>query len=965
MYRGYKVIEQKYVKDVDSTCILLEHEKTSARVFLMKNSDENKTFGIAFKTLPKDSTGICHIIEHSVLSGSRKFKTKEPFMDMYKTSMATFLNAMTFPDKTIYPVSSRNEKDFENLMDVYLDAVFFPVMKKDRKIFMQEGFHLELEDKDKDLNIKGVVYSEMKGAYSNPLTSLYYRNNQSLCPDTVYAVESGGIPYEIPNLTYENFCKFHTEYYHPSNSYIFLYGNLDFEKNLRYIDEEYLSKFEKKEIINEIQIQKPFKKIKNVFDEYSISKDEDEENKTFLLYSACFGENSSLKDSIINKLLSDILVDMQGAYLEDALIKANICSDVSSISMEGTKYQSFGVFVSNSEKNHLEKFKEIVENTLKEVVKNGIEKEKLIASINRVEFSLRDTLNSTTKGIEYFIGIFDSWLYGRSPIESLLFDKALNELREDLLNNRLLENIIEEKILNNTHKAIIVLSPNKGLNDKKDNTQKEWLKRYKESLSDIQIEKLINETKELIKYQQTENTKEQKDTIPKLKLSDISKDTIKIPCEISKNEDITILKHDIFTSGVNYVDICFDLKHIAKEDIFYLSLCEYLMKTLDKKNMTYKDFTVETFLKTGGISTDILTFKDNKDKFIPKFVVSVKFLNGKIKETIDILKILLKDTIYTDENRIKEVLLTLKNDLEQDVISQGHSFSILRAKSYYSNRYSYEEKIKGLEFLENLQELLKNFEIRKNDLIEKLKFIYKKMLRQNDVILNITTNENIKEIENKFVEFIKEFLKTEDLAYDFTFNKENLKEAIKTSSDVNYISFASSINDIVDDYRGEFSLLSKILSTTYMHENIRVIGGAYGAGFSITRDKDIIMFSYRDPNITKTKEIFKNVCEYVKDLNLSDEELETFKISAVKDFDPLLSPKQKGSVSMSMYISKQKEEDLKLYLNQLLDAKLDDLRKISSIIKEKIKDDNFVVVGNSEKIEEVKDEFKNIKVLKN
>lgn len=967
MYKGYKIIEEKYVKDVDSTCVLLEHEKTSAKVLLMKNNDENKTFGIGFKTLPKDSTGICHIIEHSVLSGSRKFKTKEPFMDMYKTSMATFLNAMTFPDKTVYPVSSRNEKDFENLMDVYLDAVFFPVMKNDRRIFMQEGFHLELEDKDKDLNIKGVVYSEMKGAYSNPLTSLYYRNNQSLCPDTVYAVESGGIPYEIPNLTYENFCKFHTEYYHPSNSYIFLYGNLDFEKNLKYIDEEYLSKFDKKEIENEIQIQKPFKKVKNVFDEYSISKDEDEKNKTFLLYSACFGENLSLKDAIINKLLSDILVDMQGAYLQEALIKANICSDVSSISMEGTKYQSFGVFVSNSEKEHLEKFKEIVENTLKDIVQNKIEKEKLIASINRVEFAIRDTLNSTTKGIEYFIGVFDSWLYGRSPIESLLFDKALDELRDDILNNSLLEKIIEEKILNNTHKAIIVLSPSKGLNDKKDLDQKQWLKRYKESLNDIQIQKIIKETKELITYQQTENTKEQKDTIPKLKLSDVDKDIIKIPCEVSKDNEITVLKHDIFTSGINYVDICFDLKHIAKEDIFYLSLCEYLMKTLDKENMTYKDFTIETYLRTGGISTDILTFKDdkNKDKFIPKFLLSVKFLNGKLKETIELLKILLKSTLYTDENRIKEVLLSLKNDLEQDIISQGHSFAILRAKSYYSNRYCYEEKIKGFEFLEKLQDLIKNFDTRKKDLIEKLNFIYKKMLRQNGVILNITTSENIEEIENHFKKFIKEFSITEDLSYDFTFKKENLKEGIKTSSDVNYVSFASPINDMVDNYKGEFSLLSKILSTTYMHENIRAIGGAYGAGFSITRDMDIIMFSYRDPNITKTKETFKNVFEYVKNLNLSDEEIETFKISAVKDFDPLLSPKQKGIVSLSMYIINQKEEDLKLYLNQLLECKIDDLREISNIIKEKIEGDNFVVVGNSEKIEQSKEEFKNIKILKN
>ena len=966
MYKGYKIIEKKYIEDVASNCTLLEHEKTSAKVFLMENNDDNKTFGIAFKTLPKDNTGICHIIEHSVLSGSRKFKTKEPFMDMYKTSMATFLNAMTFPDKTIYPVSSRNLKDFENLMDVYLDAVFFPVMKTDRRIFMQEGWHFELENEKDDLNIKGVVYSEMKGAYSNPMTSLYFRNSQSLCPDTVYAVESGGVPYEIPNLTYEDFCAFHDKYYHPSNSYIFLYGNCDMQKELEYLDLEYLSKFDKKDIENEIEDQKPFKKVKNVFDEYSISKDEDEKNKTFLLYSCLFGENESVKCSIINKLLSDILVDMQGAYLQEALVKSGICSDVSSISMESTKYSSFGVFALNSQREHLEKFKEIVENTLKNVVEKGIEKEKLLASINRVEFSIRDTLNSTTKGIEYFINIFDSWLYGKNPIDSLCFDKALSELRNDILNNRLLEKIIEEKILNNNHKAIIVLAPNKGLNDKKDQAQKQWLKRYKDSLNKIQIEKIINDTKELIKYQQTENTKEQKDSIPKLKLSDVDKQSINIPCKIEKIDDITVLKHDIFTSRVNYVDLCFDLKHIAKEDIFYLSLVEYLMNTLDKKTINYKDFTVETFLHTGGISTAITTYKDskNKNKFSAKFIVSVKFLDNLEDKARKLLKILLKETVYEDEKRIKEVLTALKNDLEQEVISQGHSFAITRAKSYYSNKGYYEEQIKGLDFLKNLQQLIDNFDNKKEDLIQKLNFIYKRLLKRTGVILNITTNKNLEQIKESFVKLLKEITLDVDVSYDFTFKVENLKEAIKTSSDVNYVAFASSLDNFVDEYNGKFSLISKILSTTYMHENIRAIGGAYGAGFSIGKELDVVMFSYRDPNIVSTKNTFKNIVKYIENLNLSDEDLETFKISAVKDFDPLLSPSQKAQVSMSMYISKSTKEQLEKYLNQLLKTEVKDLNDISKLIEKALEKDNFVVVGNTEKIDKVKDEFKNIYVLK-
>lgn len=967
MYKGYKLIQEKHIKDVNSDCVLLEHEKTGAKVFLMKNDDDNKTFGIGFKTLPKDNTGICHIIEHSVLSGSRKFQTKEPFMDMVKISMATFLNALTFPDKTIYPVSSRNEKDFKNLMDVYMDAVFYPVMKKDRRIFMQEGWHYELENAEDELNIKGVVYNEMKGAYSVPETTLYYRVNNALCPDTVYAMESGGEPYEIPNLTYENFCAFHSKYYHPSNSYIYLYGDCDMEERLEFLDREYLSNFEKEKIDNFEGSQKPFENTKNVFDEYSVSKDEDTKNKTFLAYSSCFGESNGLKDGIIGKLLSEILVDMQGAYLKEALLKANICEDVSSISMESTKFSSFGVYVINSEREYLDKFKEIVENVLREVVKNGIGKEKLIAVLNRTEFSIRELLNSTTAGVEYFFSIFDTWLYGGSPMDSLTFDEALSEIREDILNNRLLERVIEEKILNNNHKAFIVLSPSAGLNDKKDLAQKEWLKRYKESLSQIQIEKIIENTKNLIEYQQTESTEEQKATIPKLKIEDIDKETLKIPNEVEKIEDITVLKHNIFTSGINYVDICFELKHISKDEIVYLSLVENLLKSLDKKSMTYKDFSVETFLRCGGISTAITTLTNakNREKFVPKFVVSVKFLGEKLKETVELLKVLLKETIFTDKNRIKEEVLSIKGELEQDVLGAGHMYGINRAKSYFSNKACYDERFKGLDYLKFIQDLAENFDDRIDNVIEKMEFVYNRMFKQNETIVNITTTEeNFEEIKKAFVECVKEFPRFEDISYDFTFERENLKEGIATSSDVNYVTFAGDLKKLGIEYSGSFSLLSKILSTTHMHNNIRAIGGAYGAGLSITRDSEMLMFSYRDPNLKSTKETFNSVGKYVSEMEITEEELESFKISLVKDFNPLLTPKHKGYTSMVMYITGSDEKELELYLGQLLNTKLEDLRELGKVIDEVLSQDGFVVVGNTNKIKENSKEFKNIVVLK-
>ena len=383
--------------------------------------------------------------------------------------------------------------------------------------------------------------------------------------------------------------------------------------------------------------------------------------------------------------------------------------------------------------------------------------------------------------------------------------------------------------------------------------------------------------------------------------------------------------------------------------------------------MTYKDFSVETFLRCGGVSTAITTLTNakNREKFVPKFVVSVKFLGEKLKETVELLKVLLKETIFTDKNRIKEEVLSIKGELEQDVLGAGHMYGINRAKSYFSNKACYDERFKGLDYLEFIQDLAENFDDRIDNVIEKMEFVYNRMFKQNETIVNITTTEeNFEEIKKAFVECVKEFPRFEDISYDFTFERENLKEGIATSSDVNYVTFAGDLKKLGIEYSGSFSLLSKILSTTHMHNNIRAIGGAYGAGLSITRDSEMLMFSYRDPNLKSTKETFNSVGKYVSEMEITEEELESFKISLVKDFNPLLTPKHKGYTSMVMYITGSDEKELELYLGQLLNTKLEDLRELGKVIDEVLSQDGFVVVGNTNKIKENSKEFKNIVVLK-
>lgn len=969
MFKGYKFIEERYIEDVNSKCILLEHEKTGAKVFLMENSDDNKTFGIGFKTLPKDNTGICHIIEHCVLSGSRKFKTKEPFMDMYKNSLATFLNAMTFPDKTIYPVSSRNDKDFSNLMDVYLDSVFYPVMKEDKRIFMQEGWHYEIENPNDELNIKGVVYNEMKGAYSNPDLQLYLKNNASLCPDTVYAVESGGEPYTIPKLTYEDFCEFHSKYYHPSNAFIYLYGSCDMAERLEFIDREYLSNFDKKEFENFEGSQKPFEKPKNVFDEYSISKDEDTKNKTYLLYSACLGEKTNLKDGIVSNLLNLILIENQGAYLKEALLKANICEDVSSMYMESTKYLSFGVYVTNSNRENLDKFKEIIEEQLNLIIKNGIDRKKLESALNRFEFSVRELSNSTTTGIGHFINIFDYWLYGRNPVEALIFNEAISEIRDDILNNRLLERTIEEKILRNNHKVFLVLSPSAGLSDKKENAQREWLKRYKESLNEMQLNKLVENTKTLIEYQSAESSEEAKNTIPKLNIDDIERKLKEIPIEVEEKNGISVLKHNIFTYGINYVDIVFDLRHISKDEIIYLGLIDNLISSLSKKTMDYKEYATEKYLHCGGIGTSIRTYTNskNKEKFTPKFIVGSKFLSEKIEDVIRLIRILLKDTLFEDKDRIKEELLSIKSIVEQDVVTTGHSYGMDRSRTYFSDRAVYNDLLNGISFIKFIQDLCENFDEKIDNVIEKMKFVYNRMFKSNGVILNITTSEdNFEVVEKSFIEFLNELERVEDSPYNLSFDKKNLKEAISTSSDVNYVTYSVDLNKYGMEYNGVFGLISNLMSTTYLHNQIRAMGGAYGAGMSVDKDSILSMYSYRDPNIKSTKETFRNVGKYLMNLEINQDDFNNFKISTTKRFDPLYTPHEKGIASLSMYISGVTKEEIQNQFEELLNSKPEDLKyfgeKINGILE---MEDNYVVVGNSEQIKENKEEFSNIINLRN
>ena len=465
--QAYELVESRKIKDIQSEGILLRHKKTGARVALLSNDDENKVFAVGFRTPPENSTGVPHIIEHSVLCGSKEFPVKDPFVELVKGSLNTFLNAMTYSDKTVYPVASCNDKDFQNLMHVYLDAVFYPNIYQEKKIFMQEGWHYEMEDLDSPLTYNGVVYNEMKGAFSSPDEVNDREMMNSLFPDTIYGVESGGDPKVIPELTYEQFLDFHRRYYHPSNSYIYLYGNMDMAEKLEWIDEHYLSKFDRLEIDSTIKMQKAFDKPVTIHKEYPIMEGESLDNNTYLSYNIVVGTALDKELCFAMQILENALGSASAAPLKLALIHKNIGTEVYTEYSNGIYQPIFSIVAKNANENQKDEFVATIEDELKRLVKEGIDKKSLLAGLNYYEFKYREAdFGSYPKGLMYGIWMLESWLYNDNmPFDMLETVEVLKDLKAKI-DTDYFEQLIEKYLIQNNHKSILVVSPKEGLTAK-------------------------------------------------------------------------------------------------------------------------------------------------------------------------------------------------------------------------------------------------------------------------------------------------------------------------------------------------------------------------------------------------------------------------------------------------------------------------------------------------------------------
>jgi hypothetical protein len=959
-YHGFKLIEKRFVKEVNAECLLFEHVKSGARLLKIAADDANKTFSIAFKTIPESDAGTPHIMEHSVLNGSKNFPVKSPFDVLAKGSLNTFLNAMTGSDVTIYPVASINDKDYFNLMHVYLDAVFHPLIYDDPRILKQEGWHYELTDKDSPVVYKGVVYNEMKGAFSSPTTELDYQVRKHLFPDNCYHFSSGGYPSAIPTLSYEDFLNFHCKYYHPSNSYIYLYGDADLNKELTFINDEYLSEYQKSNAIATIPLQKPFEEMEKVTAYYSVPEDNSIENQTYLSLNFVAGLNIDRKLTFALDILSDVLVNQESAPIRLALQEAGIGHEVSAY-LDELKQNVFQIQVQNANPEDKDRFRELVMNTLDETVKNGLDEEAVQATLNRIEFRLREG-NDAQKGLTYNFHALSGWFYANDPFLTLEWEKPLEEVKT-AIKDGYLESVIREYLLDNNHTLLLTMEPEPG-REKENNAKTALeLENYKATLSDNDIEILTQETQELIAYQKRDDTPEALATIPLLSLKDVNPEAEWYEVTKKKISKIPVLHYDTFTNNVVYVRLFYDSRVLPTELIPYAALLAEVMGSLNTENYTYGELDKALNMHTGGFSTYLGTYLKNleDDNLLPNFIVSSKVMNTKIDKQFELLGEIVNHTLYNDPERLKAVLTRHQSRLDASVKRNGMGYALKRMRSYFSNKGMFNELTGGIEYYWFVTDLVNNFDEQAETIAQKLAETASLLFTKNNLIVSVTCEKSDLPIFSKyFKKFVKTQPKGKAKTQDWTFEFDKKNEGLLTASKVQYVLQGYDFKKSGYTWDGKMRVLNQILSRDWLTSQIRIVGGAYG-GFSSFSPSGFVYFgSYRDPNLKETLDNFKATPEYLHNFEADKTTMTRYIIGTIAQIDRPLTPSQEGNLAVQYYFENISREDKQKERDAVLTTTADDIKNFEKLVSDILSQNIYCVYGNEEKIQANKELFKEL-----
>lgn len=963
----YEILDEHRVEDVQSDGFILRHKKSGARIAILSNNDDNKVFYIGFRTPPEDETGVPHIIEHTTLCGSKKFPVKDPFIELAKGSLNTFLNAMTYPDKTVYPVASCNDQDFKNLMDVYLDAVFNPNITKYEEIFKQEGWHYELTGKDDELKINGVVYNEMKGAYSSPdevLSSQIYR---SLFPDNTYSKDSGGNPEYIPKLTYEAYLDFYHKYYHPSNSYIYLYGDMDVVERLEWLDKEYLSLYDYKKVNSEINKQPAFDEIKNVEAQYSITMDDSQENKTYLSYNRVVGD--SLDEMLYQAfdVLDYALVSSPGAPVKQALIDAGIGDDVYGSYDAGILQPVFSFVAKNANASQADEFESIIENTLKEVVKTGINKEALLAGINSSEFKFREAdFGQFPKGLLFGLNCLDSWLFDdMKPFIHLECLGTFAKLRK-AVDTDYFEKLIQEYLLDNTHGSSVTVKPKRGLGNEREEALAKELSDYKASLSDEEIKKLIEDTEHLKKYQEEPSSDEDLRKLPMLTRADMKKNAMPFSNIEDELSDVKVVRHDIESNGIDYISFLFDAGDFAQSELGYLGFFTNALGLVSTEKYSYTDLANATNIYTGGISTGTASHPDIKDRnnFVFKFEVKLKVLEKNLDKALELMEQMLLTSDFTDTKRLGELVAQIKARLQANLSSSGHLVAAMRSMSSFSRYALYQDELKGIAFYRSICHIEKELSESPKSVSDKLAAIAKKLFARNRMLISFTgNNEAYGNAKPSLEKVIAGFDKMSAVGNQAEVHFNTAKEAFIDASQIQYVAKTGDFICEGYEYTGALRLLRIILSYDYLWINVRVKGGAYGCMNTFLRSGESYFVSYRDPNLSDTLDVYDRIPEYIKSFSPDERDMTKYIIGTFSALDTPMNPEAKGSRSLSAYLEGITYEQIQKERNEILNAQPEDIRRLADLVEAVLKKDSICVIGNENMIKESAGLFENVEKL--
>ena len=960
VYSGFRLDRIERIDEINGTAYEMRHEKSGARLIYIDSPDSNKVFNIAFRTTPHNSTGVAHIMEHSVLCGSRKFPLKEPFVELVKGSLNTFLNAMTYPDKTMYPVASKNDKDFHNLMDVYLDAVFYPRVREDAEIVMQEGWHYELENADDELTYKGVVFNEMKGVYSSPDSVLERQMMRELFPDTTYGVDSGGDPDYITDLTYEEFQEFYRVHYHPSNSYIFLYGDMNIEEQLAFLNDEYLSHFDAIDVHTEVALQAPFTEGKVVSYPYSVGSEEPTDNRTLHSFAYVLPDVTP-EHSLAFEVLTHALLTSPAAPLKQALVKAGIGSDVSGYYLDSIRQPMWTVQATGSNLDKQADLQRIVESTLQELCDKGLDKELLEASLNSIEFALRESdFGGRPIGLAYIIRMMDNWLYDNDPLELLHYEEALANIRKGLAGTYF-EDLIRHSILNNNHKVLVSIYPERGLQERKDAEVKEHLATVKANMTSEEIEAIVEQTKRLKIRQETPDSDEALASIPLLELSDLNPNIEAVERRESKIGNTTVHFVPTFTKGINYVGLYFKLNCLTEEELFYADILSDILGRVDTSERGYEALAKDINMNLGGLSSDITAIsKDGKrDEFTPLMIVRAKALHTKLPDLCRLINEVVQKADYSDDSRLTELVQESKAIWDNEAFRRGNSIVSQRVMAQVSAVGKFRDN-GNLGYYQKISELASN-PAALPLLPEKLAEVARKIFRANNVDIMFVGEEGELEAFKNLMKPLVETWDTTELSNDvLQITRLSGNDGIVTAGKVQYVAQGGNFIDHGFKHVGPMSVLETILRYEYLWIRIRVQGGAYGAFANFYDDGNMIFCSYRDPNLLETLDVYKELPQYLRDFTLTDREMRKYIIGTMSSLDLPMTPALRGPRAMGMYFSGARLEDKVEFRKQVIACKPEDIVALADVVEPVLNDNHICTMGNEQKIKDAGNIFDNI-----